>query len=73
MSTELIERTKDQDSNDGTDTLMLLGGAALVIFGAGLILSTPAARGLLGGLNLGNLLGAALPKDVQRYIRMRSM
>jgi hypothetical protein len=72
MSKELTEHT-NHDSKESNDTLMLLGGAALVIFGAGLILSTPAARGLLGGVNIGNLLGAALPKDVERYMRMRAM
>jgi len=75
MSKELTEHTDHHhhDSNGSNDTLMLLGGAALVLFGAGLILSTPAARGMLGGVNFGNLLGAALPKDVERYMRMRAM
>lgn len=63
----------DQDEKESRDTLMLLGGAALVLFGAGLILSTPAVRGLLGGVNIGNLLGSALPKDVERYMRLRAM
>ena len=30
-----------EDANETRDTLFLLGGAALVVFGAGLILSTP--------------------------------
>ena len=63
----------DQEAKESKDTLMLLGGAALVLFGAGLILSTPAVRGLLGGVNIGNLLGSALPKDVERYMRLRAM
>ena len=46
---ELTERTNGQDSNESRDTLFLLGGAAMVVFGAGLILSTPMMRRYLGG------------------------
>ena len=49
------------------------GQSAMVVFGAGLILSTPAVRQYLGGLNIGNLVGGIIPKDFQRYMRMRSM
>jgi hypothetical protein len=73
MSMELTERTNGQNSNEDRDTLFLLGGAALVLFGAGLILSTPMVREYLGGVNIGNLVGAVIPKDLQRYMRMRSM
>ena len=69
----LTENAIDLDLSDSKATLMLLGGAALVLFGAGMILSTPAARGLLGSANIGALLGSALPKDFQRYMRLRSM
>ena len=48
---------------------MLLSGAALVIFGAGLILTTPAVRKLLGGVGIGSLLQAAGP-DFQRYLKL---
>jgi hypothetical protein len=73
MSMELTERTNDQDAKESRDTLFLLGGAAMMVFGAGLILSTPAVRQYLGGLNIGNMVGGIIPKDFQRYIRMRSM
>lgn len=73
MSMELTERTNGQNSNENRDTLFLLGGAALVVFGAGLILSTPMVREYLSGVNIGNLVGAVIPKDLQRYMRMRSM
>jgi hypothetical protein len=49
-----------------------LGGAAMVIFGAGLILSTPMVRRALGGAGIGNLLQAAIP-DVERYMKLRAM
>jgi hypothetical protein len=73
MSRELMETTNDQNANEGRDTLFLLGGAALVVFGAGLILSTPMAREYLAGMKMGNLLAAIVPKDLQRYMRMRAM
>jgi hypothetical protein len=71
MSMELMEHNS-QDANESRDTLFLLGGAALVVFGAGLILSTPMVRRLLGGAGIGNLLQAAVP-DIERYMKLRSM
>jgi len=49
-----------------------LGGTALVVLGAGLILSTPIIRRYLGGVGVGNLLQAAVP-DIQRYMKLRAM
>jgi hypothetical protein len=54
------------------DTLLMVGGIALLVAGAGLILSTPTARGLLGQAGLGNIAGAAIP-DFERYLRLRNM
>jgi hypothetical protein len=73
MSMELTKVTNDDASDNSRDILLLVGGAALVFFGAGLILSTPVMRRLLGEVNFGNLIGAALPKDLQRYMKMRAM
>ncbi len=61
-----------ENQDDTRDTLMLLSGTALVIFGAGLILSTPVVRKLLGGVGFGNLLQAAAP-DLQRYLKLKAM
>jgi hypothetical protein len=72
MSTELTENANGRVDNDTRDTLFLLGGAAMVIFGAGLILSTPVVRRQLGDVGVGGLLGAALP-DFQRYLKLRGM
>lgn len=69
---QLADRMNLDDSGDTRDTLMLLSGAALVIFGAGLILSTPAVRKLLGGANIGSFLQAAGP-DFQRYLKLKAM
>jgi hypothetical protein len=64
-----------EDANHlGTDkdTLYMLGGAALVLFGTGLILSNPMVRRYLGQIGVGNLMTAALP-DVDRYLKLRNM
>jgi hypothetical protein len=72
MPMELNEHANGQDSQETRDTLFLMGGAAMVVFGAGLILSTPMIRRFLGGLNAGGLVQAAIP-DFQRYMKLRSM
>jgi hypothetical protein len=74
MSKELqvANGQESSESNESRDTLFLLGGAAMVVFGAGLILSTPMMRRYLGGVGIGNLLQAAIP-DFERYMKLRSM
>jgi hypothetical protein len=69
---QVIHRMNDSDQDDTRDTLMLLSGAALVIFGAGLMLTTPVMRRLMGGVGIGNLLQAAAP-DVERYLKLKAM
>lgn len=54
------------------DTLYMLSGVALMIFGAGLILSNPLVRRYMGQVGVGNLLQGALP-DLDRYLKLRSM
>ena len=54
------------------DTLFLFGGLALVLFGAGLVITNPAVKKLLGGANLGGLIQHAIP-DFERYMKLRSM
>jgi hypothetical protein len=60
------------DSFTDKDTLFMLSGVALVVFGTGLILSSPIARRYLGQIGLANLAQAALP-DLDRYLKLRSM
>jgi hypothetical protein len=70
-----MEHTQhDQNASESRDTLMMLSGVALVIFGTGLILSNPIVRKLMGqaGLNGLNLLQAAVP-DVEKYMKLRNM
>lgn len=54
------------------DTLYMLSGIALVVFGAGLILSNPLAQRYLGQFGLANIAQGALP-DLDRYLKLRAM
>jgi hypothetical protein len=54
------------------DTLYMLGGVALVVFGAGLILTNPIVRRYMGQLGVGDLASLALP-DLDRYLKLRAM
>jgi hypothetical protein len=71
MAVEIMNRTEEANGTD-KETLYMLGGVALVIFGAGLVLSNPTVRRYLGQIGVGNLASAALP-DLERYFRLRSM
>lgn len=62
----------ETESTETRDTLFLLGGLSLILFGAGLVVTNPAVRKLLGGTNMGGLLQAAIP-DLERYLKIRSM
>jgi hypothetical protein len=66
------EHTHNSNTSSDKDTLLMLSGVALIVFGAGLILSNPIVRGYLGQLGVGNLAQAALP-DLDRYLKLRSM
>jgi hypothetical protein len=59
-------------SDETRDTVLMMGGVALMIFGAGLVLSNPLIRRYLGQTNVGGLLSAAIP-DVERYLKLRAM
>jgi len=69
-----VEVMKPANGANGVDkeTVYMLGGVALMIFGAGLVLSNPIVRRYLGQAGLGNVASAALP-DLERYFRLRSM
>jgi hypothetical protein len=68
---------KHHDQNgaaESRDTLLMLSGVSLVIFGAGLILSNPIVRRLMAQTGMGglNLLQAAVP-DLEKYMKLRNM
>jgi hypothetical protein len=67
-----VAETNGNGSVSDRDTLFMLSGVALVVFGAGLILSSPIAKRYLGQIGIGNLAQAALP-DLDRYLKLRAM
>lgn len=71
MAMEMLETTTNDAAADKS-TLYLLGGVALVVFGAGLIISNPFIRKYMSQLGVGNLAQAAMP-DVERYFKLRAM
>jgi hypothetical protein len=71
MALEIMDRAEGTNGSD-KDTLYMLGGLALVIVGAGLVLTNPTVRRYLGQVGIGNFASAALP-DIERYFRLRSM
>jgi hypothetical protein len=73
VARELAERSVNGNGlASDKETLYMLGGVALVVFGTGLILSNPLVRRYLGQFGLGNLAQAALP-DLDRYMKLRAM
>jgi hypothetical protein len=74
MAIEIMNPADGGNRANGTDkeTLYMLGGVALVIFGAGLVLSNSTVRRYLGQMGLGDFASAALP-DIERYFRLRAM
>jgi hypothetical protein len=71
MTSDLMEMNTTAAGND-KDTLYMLGGVALIVFGAGLILSNPFVKRYMSQLGVGNLAQAVMP-DVERYFRLRAM
>jgi hypothetical protein len=67
-----MQENSNESAGGDRDTLLMLSGVALIVFGAGLILSNPIARRYLGQFGIGNLAQSALP-DLDRYLRLRSM
>jgi hypothetical protein len=71
VATALIE-SNSPGLDNGRDTLYLMSGVAMIVFGAGLILSNPIIRRYMSQLGVGNLAQAVIP-DVERYFKLRAM
>jgi hypothetical protein len=54
------------------DTLYFLGGIALCVFGAGLVLSNPTVKQYLAKAGVGDLMKETMP-DLERYLKIRAM
>jgi hypothetical protein len=71
MTNDMSESTMNGQGSD-KDTLYMLGGVAMIVFGAGLILSNPYIRRYMSQLGVGNPAQAVMP-DVERYFKLRAM
>jgi hypothetical protein len=71
MAMDLVSSTTNETGSD-KETLYLLTGVAMLVFGTGLVLSNPVIRRYLSGLGVGNLAQAFMP-DVERYFKLRAM
>jgi hypothetical protein len=67
-----ISQTTNESNGADLQTLFMVGGVAMVVFGAGLVLANPMVRRYLGQFGVGSLASAALP-DLDRYLKLRSM
>ena len=67
-----LAQTNGNGVDNGRDTLYMLSGVALMVFGAGLVLSNSYVRRYMSQLGVGNIAQAVMP-DVERYFRLRSM
>jgi len=72
MDAQMMRHQENGHSNESKDTLLLLGGVALAVFGAGLILTNPTVRKYMGQLGVGNIAKDLMP-DLDRYLKLRSM
>ena len=71
MATAALTRETNGAGSD-RDTLFMLSGIALMVFGAGLVLTNPVVQKYLGRMGVGGLAMGALP-DIERYLRLRDM
>jgi len=71
VAMELVGNNPNDIGSDKS-TLYLLGGVAMVVFGAGLIISNPFIRRYMAQLGVGDLASAAMP-DIERYLKLRAM
>ena len=68
---DAIGQHRNGDASD-RETMMLFGGLACMVFGAGLVLSNTAVRRYLGNVSVGSLVTGVVP-DVERYLKLRAM
>jgi hypothetical protein len=72
MVIEPIDTEKETNGSVDKGTLFIAAGAAMVVFGGGLILSSPVIRRYMSHLGIGNLAQGLIP-DIERYFKLRSM
>ena len=71
MATAALTHETNGSASD-RDTLFMLSGIALMVFGAGLILANPVVQKYMSRMGVSGLALGALP-DIERYLRLRDM
>lgn len=69
---QAMRASENLESDEARDTMLLFGGVALMMLGAGMVLTSPVVRRYLGGFNVASLLQTAAP-DFERYMKLKSM
>lgn len=73
MESQLMDSANNgAEANDLRDLLLAVGGLALIVVGAGLVVSHPIVRRYVGQMGLNDMAQGALP-DIERYMKLRSM
>jgi hypothetical protein len=67
-----LMHAENNSSDDVRDTMLLFGGVALMLLGAGMVMTSPVVKRYLGGVNLAGLLQSAAP-DFERYLKLKAM
>lgn len=65
-----MEQRNTNGSSETRENILLYGGAALIIAGAGMILSSAAGQRYMSNLKPGTLVQAALPA-LQGFMKLR--
>ncbi|HYZ82940.1 MAG TPA: hypothetical protein VE621_00980 [Bryobacteraceae bacterium] len=72
-----LPEAQEHDFNRDGANMYMIGGIALMVLGAGLVLMNPLARRRMGALGVSALGAGALLKtlapDIQRYMKIRAM
>jgi uncharacterized membrane protein HdeD (DUF308 family) len=71
MAMDAMESAANGQDN-GRDTLFMMSGVALIVFGTGLLLSNPFVRRYMSQMGIGNFAQAVMP-DFERYFKLRAM
>ncbi len=66
-----VMRDLQNRAEENRDTLLLFGGGALVLLGAGLLLSNSSVRKHLSGFNIMSLVRTVAP-DLERLLNLKN-
>ena len=67
-----MEAFRPNEFDDTRDNPLLFGGVALMMLGAGMVLTSPVVRKYLASVNLAGLLQGAAP-EFERYFKSKAL